>query len=282
LLQIAPHLVTSLPCLIPFYGQGLLAQTRLRASLALTDALGFDKSLPLHQLLSAAQAREREPSLRAEGLTGAALVWEAQVPHAERLALALALDAEAHGAVLHTHTQVVALRRRAGPKGGERVGGVLWTDRLSGETGDTAAQLVIQASGAWLPELDPALTALRGVPGMRRKCVTVAAAPLHGGRDALLLFPGDAEGSGGNSLPPGKTWRLCCTPCARSCRRPIGGSPPWHWPECASRRRFPAPPPCRIRICHWLLTMLPGVASSRAWSRRRAAAFCPAAVRRRP
>ena len=50
--RMAPHLVQPQPCLIPFYGQGLLAQTRLRAGLALIDALGFDQSLPVHHLLS--------------------------------------------------------------------------------------------------------------------------------------------------------------------------------------------------------------------------------------
>jgi len=193
LLQIAPHLVVPLPCLIPFYDSSLLAQTRLRASLALTDALGFDKSLPLHQILSAAEAREREPSLRAAGLAGAALVWEAQVPQVERLALETALDARAHGASLHTHTRVDCLRRWSGPKGGERVGGVCWSDRLTGEGGETEAHLVVNAAGAWLPEVDRGLKELAGVPDMRRKCVSVAVSPLRGGRDALL-FPREGDG----------------------------------------------------------------------------------------
>ena len=200
LLQIAPHLVAPLPCLIPFYGHGLLAQTRLRASLALMDALGFDKSLPLHQLLSPAEAREREPSLRAEGLAGAALVWEAFVPQTERLALENALDAREHGAFLQPHQRVEGLHRRPGGKGWERVSGIRWRDQITGEAGETEARLFINATGASLPELDGTLKELSGISGMRRKCVSVAAAPLRGGRDALL-FPGD-DGSGFLSVIP--------------------------------------------------------------------------------
>ena len=187
LLQIAPHLVVPLPCLIPFYDSSLLAQTRLRASLALTDALGFDKSLPLHQILSAAEAREREPSLKAAGLAGAALVWEAHVPQVERLALEIGLDARAHGASLRTHTHVDELRRIYGQKGKERVGGVCWTNRLTGESGEIAARLVVNAAGAGLPEVDHHLKALEGVSQMRRKCTLAAIPSLRGGRDALLL-----------------------------------------------------------------------------------------------
>ena len=84
---------------MPFYSHGLLAQARLRASLALADALGFDGSLPLHQILSPAETLAREPSLRPEGLAGAALVWETLVPDVERFALEMALDARDHGAI---------------------------------------------------------------------------------------------------------------------------------------------------------------------------------------
>ncbi len=206
LLQIAPHLVVPLPCLIPFYGHGLLAQTRLRASLALMDALGFDKSLPLHQILSPAETREREPSLRAEGLAGAALVWEAFVPQVERLALENALDAREHGAFLQPHQRVEGLHRRPRGKGWERVSGIRWQDQITGEAGETEARLVINATGASLPELDGTLKELSGISGMRRKCVSVAAGPLRGGRDALL-FPDDG-GSGFLSVIPWQGFSL--------------------------------------------------------------------------
>jgi glycerol-3-phosphate dehydrogenase len=155
LLQTMPHLVRPQTCLIPFYSHGLLAQTRLRAGLALTDALGFDHSQRVHQLLSVREARKRAPGLNPDGLLGAALVWEAAIPQMERLVRELAFDARRHGAALHTHTSVEELRRESGRQGRERVGGVRWKNRLTGESGQTNAALVILAAGVGSFPLSP-------------------------------------------------------------------------------------------------------------------------------
>jgi len=195
LVQIAPHLTRSHPCLVPFYNHGfsgLFAQTRLRASLALVDALGLDGSLPLHQILSAPEALAREPSLRSEGLAGAALVWELLVPQVERLALEMALDARDHGAVLHTHTQVERLRWVSEPQGRTRATGVVWTDNLTGKTGKTSAALVIIAAGAWLPTVDSHLSELPPEQAVKR--VSLLGPPLRGGENALA-FPREDEGT---------------------------------------------------------------------------------------
>src|SRR6266545_4808717 len=55
LLRIAPHLVHPLEFLVPLYGRGLWYRTRLRAGLRLYDALSFDRSLPGHRILTAAE-----------------------------------------------------------------------------------------------------------------------------------------------------------------------------------------------------------------------------------
>lgn len=183
LLQTAPHLVRPQACLVPFYSHGLLVQARLRAGLALSDALGFDQALRVHQLLSVKAAQKRAPSLRADGLTGAALVWEAAVPDAAGLARALAQDARRHGAVLRPHTYVESLCREPGRAGRERVGGVSWKDALSGGAGQTKASLVVLAAGTGLHSL---LGEPRGVKSI--KTVSVVGPSLPGAGDALV-FP---------------------------------------------------------------------------------------------
>ncbi len=183
LLQTAPHFVRPQACLVPFYSHGLLAQARLRAGLALSDALGFDQALRVHQLLSAKAAQKRAASLRSDGLLGAALLWEAAVPDIAGLARALAQDARRQGAVLCPHTRVEALCREPGRSGRERVGGVVWKNALSGD-GQTAASLVILAAGAGLP----ALLEERAPRLKRIKAVSVAGAPLPGTKEALI-FP---------------------------------------------------------------------------------------------
>ena len=183
LLQTAPHLVRPQTCLIPFYSHGLLAQTRLRAGLTLTDALGFDHSLRIHQLLSVSDAQKRAPGLRPDGLLGAALVWEAAIPQVERFARDLALDARRHGAMLRPHTRVEELCREPMRQSRERVGGVRWMDALTGETGRAAASLVILAAGSGLPDL-----VSERPEGRRVKTVSVIGPPLQGSGDALV-FP---------------------------------------------------------------------------------------------
>ncbi len=184
LLQTASPWVRPQACLVPFYSHGLLAQARLRAGLALSDALGFDHALRVHQLLSIKATQKRAPSLSANGLLGAALVWEAVVPDTARLARALAQDARRHGAALHPHTRVEALSRGPGRPGRERVEGVSWKNTLSGETGRTEASLVILAAGNGSPSL-------RGEPHpslKRVKTVSVVGPPLPGAGD-VLVFP---------------------------------------------------------------------------------------------
>lgn len=187
--QTAPHLVRPQTCLVPFYSHGLLAQARLRAELALSDALGFDHALRVHQLLSARGAKKRVPALNPEGLLGAALVWEAAIPETERLARELAWDARRHGAVLHPHTRVEELRRAPGRLGRERVGGVCWKNALTGEEGRTDAALVILAAGSG----EYALSGERG-PMQFSKTVSIALPPLPGLKDALAFPQEDPPG----------------------------------------------------------------------------------------
>ncbi len=202
LLRTAPDLVTPRRCLIPFYGHGLLAQARVRSSLALADALGFDHSFSVHQLLSAAEVQGRAPALSAEGLSGGALVWEAWAASPARLAQALALDARTSGAELRTHTRVDALHWGRDSQGRSRCLGVRWTDTLSGETGETAAALTILAAGAWLAGLGPMPDALP--PPVQR--VSLQAPPLGGEGDALV-FAREEGGSPLLAVPgPEGTW----------------------------------------------------------------------------
>ncbi len=183
LLQTAPHLVRPQVCLVPFYSHGLLVQARLRAGLALSDALGFDHAPRVHQLLSVKSTQKRAPGLRSDGLLGAALVWEAAIPDVARLARALAQDACRHGAVLCPHTRVEALCREPGRAGRERVGGVSWKNALSGETGQTEASLVLLAAGTGLHSL------LGERPSSLKRIKTVSVVgPLPGAGD-VLVFP---------------------------------------------------------------------------------------------
>lgn len=180
----APQWVHPQACLVPFYSHGLLVQARLRAGLALSDALGFDHALRVHQLLSVKAALKRAPSLSSDGLLGAALIWEAAVPDIAGLARTLAQDARRQGTVFCSHTRVEALIREPGRAGRERVGGVLWKNALSGETGQTEAAVVVLAAGTGLSSLRSEHSSIL----KRVKTVSVVGSSLPGAGD-VLVFP---------------------------------------------------------------------------------------------
>src|SRR5688500_17863419 len=107
LLRIAPHLVQPLEFLIPFVAGAPVSPLKLRLGLTLYDALSFDRSLPSHRMLPAAEARASDRALHATDLRGAAAYFDARVDLPERLALENALDAEAHGAAVVNYCEVV-------------------------------------------------------------------------------------------------------------------------------------------------------------------------------
>lgn len=145
LLRIAPHLVRPLEFLLPFYGPSRLLRLKLRAGMLLYDALSFDKSVPRHRRLSAAEVRACEPHLASHGLHGAAAYFDAQAALPERLCLENVLDAQDHGALTFNYAEVAGSLTSGG-----RVAGVRVRDRLEGACLDVPARLVVNAAGPWL------------------------------------------------------------------------------------------------------------------------------------
>jgi glycerol-3-phosphate dehydrogenase len=180
LLRLAPHLVKPLPFLVPIYDGVGFGRLALRAGMFLYDLLSVDKSLPRHQFLTAAETRSLEPSLRPEGLAGAALYYDAQISSPERLTVENLVDARTHGAVALNYVEATGALVRAG-----RVDGLRVVDRLSGEAADLRARVVVNASGPWFDRV--ATTFSPSAPPRIRttKGIHVACQPLT--RHALLL-----------------------------------------------------------------------------------------------
>ena len=145
LLRIAPHLVKPLEFFLPFYegaGSGP-SPFELRMGMVLYDALSFDKSLPNHRRLSAAETLAEEPGLLASGLKGAVAYFDGQVNSPERLAMENIVDARAHGAVTLNYAEVTGAAR----------GGVRVRDLLDGDETEVRARVVVNASGPWFDRL---------------------------------------------------------------------------------------------------------------------------------
>jgi len=145
--KIAPHLLFRIPFLVPVQ-RGSAAKKIL---FGLMDAFfrAYDDYQPLkrgkpHTQLNASELNELEPGIVGD-MFGAVTFDEWGIDGA-RLCTANALDAEARGAKIRTHTEVMEITRE-----NEGVSGVKWRDVLSGEVGATTARIVVNATGAWAP-----------------------------------------------------------------------------------------------------------------------------------
>jgi glycerol-3-phosphate dehydrogenase len=156
LLRVAPHLVEPLPCLMPTYGSLTRGRQAMAIALRLNDLFGYDRnchgdpdrSLPNGRILSPEAALQLAPGLPREGLTGAALWYDAQMYSSERLTLAVVRSAAQAGAVVANYVQAGKLRSEGG-----RVVGVQAHDQLTHSAIEIRARLVVNAAGPWASEL---------------------------------------------------------------------------------------------------------------------------------
>src|SRR5919202_2575875 len=122
LLRLAPHLVRPLAFTWPVYAGARIGAWKLDAGLALSDLLALFRNVGRHRRLPAAAVLAREPRLRADGLVGGALYFDAATDDA-RLTLANALGAAAAGAVVVNYAEVRRFVRGAGARRGGGPGG---------------------------------------------------------------------------------------------------------------------------------------------------------------
>jgi len=211
LMNIAPHLVRPLRILVPIYKHARRGLWTIRAGMIAYDLLSFSKRLPRHRMLSAVETLQRAPGLNREGLTGAAVYFDAQVEYAERLVLENALSAVEHGASVITYARVEKLLVEAG-----RVSGVEYSlvqgplsnvqDGVSrGQEGGLApaltpparclatAPIVINAAGPWIDQM----LSLRGPDSPRliggTKGSHLIVAPFAGAPDSAIYVEAETD-----------------------------------------------------------------------------------------
>src|SRR5215831_3202410 len=105
------------------------AQRGLRAAFALDAWLGRDRNegvepelhLPPARLVSRAATLKLFPGIRQQGLTGGANWYDYQIVYSNRLSLAVAEGAAAHGAILVNHAAALAAITDRGRITGMRV-----------------------------------------------------------------------------------------------------------------------------------------------------------------
>lgn len=141
----APHLVRDLAFVVPryrwwegpFYGVGLKLYDRLAGELKLAPS----------QMLDPSQTLARIPNVETHHLLGGVVYHDAQFDDA-RLALALALTAADHGAVLLNYMRVEGLLKGAGMVEGVRV-----VDEEKGQVHEVRGRVVVNATGVFADQV---------------------------------------------------------------------------------------------------------------------------------
>jgi glycerol-3-phosphate dehydrogenase len=167
LLALAPHLVQPLPFLFPLFRGGPVGFRKLQAGMWLYDGLSMFRNIKRHRMMRGEEVLRLEPNLRAEGLRGAAIYYDAAVDDA-RLTLANARGAHEAGAAVVSHAAVVGFLRDGNGVTGVRVRDCAGPGR---ETVDARARTVINATGPWSdtlrkladPRATPRLRPTKGV-----------------------------------------------------------------------------------------------------------------------
>jgi glycerol-3-phosphate dehydrogenase len=168
LLNNAPHYVKALEVVFPakswFAGLqdavlgylGFKARIKERGALLIEIGLQiYDfynrkvKALPDHRFFTKRKLREEFPAVTKEAVA-AGLYYEGRVTHAERLGLELVLD----GLAAQTKSE---LRTYTEFEGKPRQGTFTLKDLVTGTTQEVAADVVINASGAWIDKVNDGL-----------------------------------------------------------------------------------------------------------------------------
>jgi glycerol-3-phosphate dehydrogenase len=148
-MQIAPHLVHPMPCLMPTYKKLTRNNIALFTALKISDLIGYDrnrivdpqKHLPNGHTISRTDCLRLIPEAAANGITGGAIWYDAQMYNSERLLISIILSAAKAGAEVANYVEVTSfLRDDMGVKG------VKAKDVLTGQELEIQANLVVNSA----------------------------------------------------------------------------------------------------------------------------------------
>ncbi|MCB0283626.1 MAG: glycerol-3-phosphate dehydrogenase [Calditrichaeota bacterium] len=143
LMDIAPHLVHPIQCLLPVYKNASVPGWMIQIGMLLYDGLSFTKRIGLHKLIAVEDIHEREPLLRKEGLEKVFMYYDSRADDT-RLVMANIQSAVQHDALAVNYVKAVDVVKEDG-----KITGVMVKDQISGETFAIRSKVVANASGPW-------------------------------------------------------------------------------------------------------------------------------------
>jgi len=155
-MRIAPHLIRVFPCLMPTYGHQIKGPEVMTIAMLMNDVLSCDRNrglengrrLPMGHVVSKQRVKELIPHVDEKNMTGGAMWYDAQVYNSERLLFSYLHSAAGRGAQFANYLQATGLLVEK-----NRVQGARVVDRMSGESFDLRAGVVVNNLGAWTNEL---------------------------------------------------------------------------------------------------------------------------------
>ncbi len=142
-LKSAPHLVRPLRLIIPVYKDSARPMWMLRLGVFLYDFLSGRCLIERHRQLSAQEVCQRIPGIKADGLVGGILYYDAQMDDA-RLVLENILSADAQGACAANYVEVNSFIKENG-----KVTGVRARDCLDVREFEVRSRQTVCAVGPW-------------------------------------------------------------------------------------------------------------------------------------
>ncbi|XP_030064609.1 glycerol-3-phosphate dehydrogenase, mitochondrial isoform X2 [Microcaecilia unicolor] len=145
LLEIAPHLSSPLPIMLPVYKWWQMPYYWI--GIKAYDLVAGSQCLKNSYVLSKSKALELFPMLKKDQLVGAIVYYDGQHNDA-RMNLAIALTAARYGAATANYTEVLHLLKKTDPESGKvHVCGARCKDVLTEQEFDVKAKCVINATG---------------------------------------------------------------------------------------------------------------------------------------
>jgi len=145
LLKTAPHRVWTLRFGVPVYADSRISRLQLKVGLTIYDMLAHSLDAQMrHRYFNHHDFTQQFPALTQEGLRGGFTYADAQTDDS-RLVLELVAGAIDAGAICVNQSKLISVHEKNGKVSGARV-----QDRLSGETHDIQARVLVNASGQWL------------------------------------------------------------------------------------------------------------------------------------
>ena len=157
-LRLQPNGAQPKPFLMPTSGLFLRSKAAMLAAMMANDVISFDRNIGLApesriscgRLHNWSFLRSVAPALAGMG-SGAAEWQDGLAQNTERFTLAFALTAEEQGATVSNYVKAEEMLYD-----GKRICGVRVRDQLTGDTAEIRAKVVVNATGGWLEEVNPA------------------------------------------------------------------------------------------------------------------------------